>query len=81
MSIPIFFNQLLISMNLYQRAKNQAFPSFCSRYIVDLEILQSDWPSAFWPISKEPDFSQICDFCKNKSDNINFHYGPNLEKN
>ena len=28
---PIFFNQLLFSMNLYQHAKNQAFSSFCFR--------------------------------------------------
>ena len=32
--MPIFFNQLLISINLHQQAKNQAFSSFCSRDIV-----------------------------------------------
>ena len=47
---PIFFNELLISMNIYQHAKKQAFSSFSSRDIVDLKILQSDWPRAFWPI-------------------------------
>ena len=59
---PIFFNQLVIFMNLYQHAKNQAFSSSCSRDVVDLKILQSDWPRAFWPIAQEPDFSQnrIC---------------------
>ena len=36
MPIPIFFNQLLISMNLYQHAKTLTFSSFCSRNIVDL---------------------------------------------
>ena len=36
---PIFFNQLLFSMNLHQHAKNQTFSSFCSRNIVDLRIL------------------------------------------
>ena len=36
---PIFLNQLLFSINLYQHAKNQAFSLFCSRDIVDLKIL------------------------------------------
>ena len=62
---PIFFNQLLISMNLYENAKHQAFSLFCSRDIVDLKILQSGWLRAFWPISQEPDFSQVQDLCKN----------------
>ena len=55
----IFFYQLVIFMNLYQHAKNQGFSSSCSRDIVDLKILQSDWLWAFWPIVQEPDFSQI----------------------
>ena len=38
------------------RCKNQAISSFGSRDMVDLKILQSDWPRAFWPISQEPDF-------------------------
>ena len=48
-------------MNLYQHGKNQTSVSICFRYVVDLsdEILQSDWPRAFWPISQEPDFSQV----------------------
>ena len=45
--------------------KHQAFSLFCSRDIVDLKILQSDWLTAFWPISQEPDFSQVQDLCKN----------------
>ena len=67
-------------MNLYQHAKYQDFPLYCSKDIVDLKILQSDWPRAFWPISQETDSSQIWDLCKNKANNINFHYRPNLEK-
>ena len=55
---PIFFNQLLIT--------------------VDSEIQQSDWPRAFWLISLEPDFSQICDLCRNIANNRNFTYWPNL---
>ena len=34
--------------------------------ITDLKILQSDWPTAFWPISQETDFFQIWDLCKKK---------------
>ena len=48
-------------MNLYQHAKNQAFSSFRSGDIVNLKILQSHRPRAFWPISQEPDFSQVRD--------------------
>ena len=67
-------------MNLYQQAKDQAFPSFCSRDIVDLKILQSDWPIAFWRVSQEPDFSQVWDLCKNGGNNMNVLYRPNSEK-
>ena len=68
----IFFNQLVISMNFYQHGKNrlfyyfvwekQAILLFCSKNMVDLNILQSDCPRAFWSISQKPDFSQIWDF-------------------
>ena len=39
-------------MNLHQYAKNH-FSSFCSRDIVNLKVLQSDWLRAFWPISQK----------------------------
>ena len=39
---PIFFNQLFISRNLHQHAKNQAFSSFCSGDIANLKN------TAFW---------------------------------
>ena len=29
---------------------------------------------AFWPISQEQDFFQIEDWCRNRANNINFHY-------
>ena len=61
MPTQIFFNKLLISINLYQRAKNQAFSSLCSGDVVNLKILQSGWSRAFWPISQEPDFYQVWD--------------------
>ena len=46
---------------MYQHAKNQAFSPLCSGDEVNLKILQLDWPRAFWPISQEPDFSQVLD--------------------
>ena len=74
-SKPIFDHpHLKISMNLHQHAKSQAFSSLCSSDVVDLKILQSDWPRAFWYISQELDFSQIWDLCKNTANNINFPY-------
>ena len=60
-------------MDLYQLAKNQAILSFCSRDIVVLKILQSDWPRAFWPISHEPDFSKTWYLQKKIAININFN--------
>ena len=74
MPMPIFFNQLLISKNLHQYAKNQAFSLFYSRDIVNLKILQSDWLRAFWPISQETEFSKVWDFCKNTAKIIQFLY-------
>ena len=50
--------------------KKLGFSLYCSRDIVDLKTLQSDWPRAFWSISQEQDFY-----------NMIFHYGPNSEKN
>ena len=74
MPTKLFFDQLLFSTNLYQNVKNQAFSSFCSTDTVDLNILQSDWPRTFWPISQEPNFSQVWDLGKNTAVNIHFLY-------
>ena len=38
-----------------------------------LKILHTDRLRTFWPISQEPEFSQIWDLCKNTANNINFH--------
>ena len=54
-----FFNQLLIFVNLYQHAKNEAVSSICSIEIVDLKILLSHWQRAFWLISQKQDFLHI----------------------
>ena len=55
-----YFDQLFI--NLYQHAKNEAVSWIYSGEIVDLKILQSGCLRAFWPISREHDFSKyrIC---------------------
>ena len=69
---PIFFNQLLVSMNLYQDVKNKTFSSFCSRDMVDLKIWQCDWLRAFWQISQEPNISQVWGLCHNTANNVIF---------
>ena len=42
--------------------------------------MQSDWLRTFWPISQEPEFSQIWDLCRNTANITNFHYRTNLVK-
>ena len=44
MPTQLFFNQLLISMNLHQLAQIHNFLSFCSGNTIDLNILQPHWP-------------------------------------
>ena len=44
-------------------------------------ILQSDWFGVFCLITQELEFSQVGDFCKYKTNNMNCHLTPNLEKN
>ena len=58
-------------MNLYQHATNQAFSSFFSGNIVDLKILQSDWPRAFWHIIQE--LKIFPNMRSAQAININFH--------
>ena len=80
MSTPIFFNQLSISLNLHQYRKTQVFLSFCSRDIVNLKILQFDWWRAFWPISQEPEFSQVWFLSKNTANIMKIFCRPNSKK-
>ena len=35
---------LLIFVNLYHHEKNEAVSSICSEEVINLKILQSDWP-------------------------------------
>ena len=66
-------NQLLIFVNFYQLARNKAVSSICSREIVHLKILLSDWLRIFWPVSQEQDLSQIKDLCISTANNKNFY--------
>ena len=61
--------------------KNQAISSIYCGVLVNLKILQSDWLGEFWSVSQEPNFSRIWNLCRNISNDINFYYGTNLEKN
>ena len=38
--------------------------------IFDLKILQSHYPRVFWPISQEPELSQMWDLCRFITDQI-----------
>ena len=76
---PKFFDKILIYVNLYQYAKNQAV-SISFGDMVDQKILQSDWLRTFCPISQEHKFSQIWDLCRNTGNNMNFHYRSNSVK-
>ena len=60
--------------------KIDLFHHFVLEIIVNLKILQSDWLRAFWPLSQEPEFSQVWDFCKNTTNIVKFLYRPNPEK-
>ena len=74
------FNQLLLFVNLYQHAKNEAVSSICYGEMLDLKILQSEWLRALWPISQEQHFSQIEDLYRSIANSINFHYRTNSGK-
>ena len=74
------FDQLLIYVNLYQHAQNQAISLIGSGDMVDYKILQSDWLRTFWPISQEQKFSQIWDMSRNTASNISFNYRINSVK-
>ena len=77
---PIFFNQLFISRNLHQHAKNQAFSSFCSGDIANLKN------TAFWLVKSilahipGTKFFWSKRFVQEYSKYINFLYSSNGKK-
>ena len=80
MPIQKLFDQLLIYVNLYQHAKNQAILFIFSGDMIDCKILQSDWLKTFLPISQEQKFSHIWDLCRNTANNISFPHRLNSVK-
>ena len=62
----------MIIFNVYLHAKNKLHNSFHSYNITFQRILQIDWLAAFWPITWDPKFCQICWW--NINNNFNFHY-------
>ena len=55
--------------------------SACQKYtfllsgdITFLRTLQFDWPTAFWSITRDPEFCQIWDWWWNICNNISFHF-------
>ena len=66
-TFSIKFQILWICINM----QKMRLSSICSREIVDLNILQSDWLRAFWPISQKQDFQ---DLWRNTANKINLHY-------
>ena len=69
------FHTFLRLSQLSSHVAKLATPTFnhFSGEKVDRKILQSDWPSAFWPISQETGFSQMQDLCGDTANNKNFH--------
>ena len=82
LTIPttIFSNHPLVSINLNQNEKTHAFSSFYFKDSVNLKIMQSDWSTAFWPLSEEPYFSQVGGLYKNTTNIIKSLYGRSSEK-
>ena len=74
------FNHQISFLNLYLHAKNQANSLFPSQDIAVLRILQSDWLRTFWPISQEPEFSQIWGLRSLFLNHMYFHFRLNPEK-
>ena len=68
---------MYIFIYLYLDTKNQDISPFFSENIVHFKILQSGWSRAFWPLYN---FLQIWDLYRDITNNINFHFGANLEK-
>ena len=55
-------------------AKNTLHHSLLPWDITFWRILQFDWPTTFWLITREPEFCQICDWWWNINNNNNFPF-------
>ena len=75
-SMPAFtqqkwHHQLVENFNIYLHAKNKV------RHVLlpwDIETLEFYWLTAFGPITGDPEFCQIPDWCWNINNNISFHF-------
>ena len=64
-------HQLVENFNIYLHAKNKV------RHVLlpwDIETLEFYWLTAFGPITGDPEFCQIPDWCWNINNNISFHF-------
>ena len=68
------YNQLLIFVNFYQLAKNEAVLSTCSGEIIYIKNPAIWLAESILLISKEKDLSQIKDLCMNTANNKNLPY-------
>lgn len=68
-------------MNWCQHQKDQSNFSFHFKDIVDLNILEFDWPRRFQPISQEPNISQTWDLYSNIVNDLKLDHRLNSEKN
>ena len=58
----------------YLYVKNKRYRSITSEDIDDQGTLQSDWMTAFWPVTCEPNFFQIWGLHRKAKNNIDFHF-------
>ena len=72
--LPKWYYQLVEDFDVYLHAKNKLHHSLLSWKITFYRILQFDWLTAFWPITREPEFCQIWDWWWNINNNIGFHF-------
>ena len=75
-SMPAFtqqkwHHQLVENFNIYLHAKNKVGHVLLPW---DIETLEFYWLTAFGPITRDPEFCQIPDWCWNINGNISFHF-------
>ena len=68
-------------INLSKHTKNQANSSIRSWDKANLKILNSDWPTAFLPLSQALEFSQAWNFHRDVANDERLHFRPFPGKN
>ena len=78
MPTPIFFNQLLFSINLYHIKKSGYFIILFQRFLIlSCNLIGQDH---FQLYLRKQIFPKHRILCRNIANTTNFHYKPNLEK-